>query len=162
MNSKNTLRTLFMLLATIFASTQASSAIALDKGPSASGEGQVRFDFPGPPRIIDFSFHVKENKDGKEKGWARFDNLSTGTHVFVKINCVNILPFVATMSGTVQHSDDPAFPEDAIVVFTATDRHPGFGDRITPLVITPADFDCVFGAVLGLRLLDFGDIRIEP
>lgn len=166
MNSKTTLRALFMLLATLVVTTQPSSAIAPDKGPNASGEGQVRFGSdvllpPQPPRTIDFSFHAKENKNGKARGWARFDNLSTQTQVVVKIDCANIRPFVATMSGTVQHSDDPAFPVDANVVFTATDSHPIFGDSITPLIVTSFDFGCEFG-LLGLRRLDFGDIRIEP
>ena len=157
MNSKNALRSLFiLLLATIVATTQPSSATVPDKGPNASGEGQFTSFFQ--PIDFSFSFHVKVNKNGKGKGWARFDNLSTQTHVVVKIDCVSITSFVATMSGTVQHSDDPAFPKDANVGFTATDRHPIFGDRITRLVIG----DCEFGPVLGLSRLNFGDIRIEP
>jgi hypothetical protein len=156
LNSKNILQPLLILfLVTIVATTQPSSAIAPDKGPNASGEGQFTF-FSEP---IDFSFHVKVNKNGKEKGWARFDNLSDQTHVVVKIDCVSIRPGVATMSGTVQQSDAPALPKDATVVFTATDEHSLFGDRITPLFVTPED--CQFD-VLGLSLLAFGDIRIEP
>jgi hypothetical protein len=158
LNSKNTLRPLLILfLATIVATTQPSSAIVPDKGPNASGEGRFTSFFS---EQIDFSFHVKVNKNGKGKGWAQFDNLSDQTHVVIKINCVNIRPFdVATMSGTVQHSDDPAFPKDATVVFTATDEDSPFGDRITPLVVEE-ELDCEFD-VLGLRLI-VGDIRIEP
>ena len=160
MNSKNTLRALFiLLLATIVATTQPSSAIAPDKGPNASGEGEVTFLLLTEVDRVDFSFNVKVNKNGKAKGWARFDNLSTQTQVVVKIDCAIITSFVAQMSGTVQHSDDPAFPKDANVAFTATDSHPGFGDSITPLVVTPSS-DCE--PVLGLRPLVFGDIRIEP
>jgi hypothetical protein len=156
LNSQNILRVLFiLLLVTIVATTQPSSAIVPDKGPSASGKGRVTFS----AGQIDFSFHAKENKNGKENGLAQFDNLSAQTHVVVKINCVNITPFVGTMSGTVLHSDDPAFPKDATVIFTATDNHPGFGDSITPLLV--ATFDCEF-EVLGLRPLQSGDIVIEP
>ena len=162
LNSKDTLRPLFILLmATIVATTQPSSAIVPDRGPNASGDGQVTFDIgPQAGNTIDFSFRVKENKNGKDQGWARFDNLTTQTHVAVKIDCVNITTFSATLSGTVQRSDDPAFPEGAHVAFSATDRHPVFGDRITPLIVI-TEFDCDI-PVLGLRLLNFGDIRIEP
>ena len=157
MNSQNILRVSFLLLlATIVAVTQPSSAIVPDKGPSASGEGQ----FNSSAGLIDFSFHAKVNKNGTEKGVAHFDNVSNQTHVVVKIDCVNISsPFVATMSGTVQHSDDPAYPKDANVVFTATDRELNFGDSITPLLV--ASFNCEID-LLGLRPLISGDIQIEP
>ena len=162
LNSKNTLRPLLiLLLVTIVATTQPSSAIVPDKGPNASGDGQVTFIFgPQTGNTIDFSFRVKENKNGKAHGWARFDNLSAQTHVAVKMDCVNVTTFSATMSGTVQRSNDPAFPEGAHVAFSATDRHPVFGDRITPLIVI-SEFDCDI-PVLGLHLLNFGDIRIEP
>ena len=158
MNSKNTLRSLFiLLLATIVATTQPSSAVVPDKGPNASGEGQVTFNF----EQIDFSFHVKVNKNRKKaKGWAQFDNLSDQTQVVIKIDCALFRSFdLVTLAGTVQHSDDPAFPEDSMVVFTATDEDSPFGDSITPLIHTTED--CSFD-VLGLRRLNFGDIQIEP
>ena len=158
MNSQNILRVLFLLLlATIVATTQPSSAIVPDKGPSASGEGRIT-NFNADQ--IDFSFHAKVNKNGTGKGIAQFDNVSDQTHVVVKINCVNISSAsVATMTGTVQHSDDPAYPKDANVGFTATDRQLTFGDSITPLLVGPVDCEI---DLLGLRPLISGDIQIEP
>ena len=158
MNSKNTLRLLFIfILATIVATTQSSSAIVPDKGPSASGEGQFTFNSDR----IDFSFQAKLNKNGKGHGRAEFDNLSDQTHVVVKINCVIIFTTVAELTGIVQQSDDPALPEGTKVIFAATDRDPGFGDSITPLVLTPNEEDCGI-TPLGLTPLNFGDILIEP
>jgi hypothetical protein len=158
LNSQNFLRALFiLLLATIVATTQPSSATAPDNGPNASGEGQFRYIHV--PIDYAFSFDVRVNKNGKGKGWARFDNLTDQTHILVKIDCVRIAPFEVTMSGAVQHSDDPNLPKGMEVGFTATDNHPGFGDRITPPFVSSLGCEFEF---LGLSPLTSGEIRIEP
>jgi hypothetical protein len=115
-----------LYLAAIAASTQSSSAIAPDHGPSASGHGEFSFRNPGPEQWS-YSFEVVANKNGHASGRAIFDILenSTPTQVIVKINCIDVIEssgsLSASMTGTVLHSDNPEFPKRATVLFGAVD-----------------------------------------
>jgi len=165
MNIKYIFPPLFiLLLATIVATNRPSSAVALDKGPAAFGEGQ--FTFFG--EVVNFSFHAKLHKNGIAKGRAEFENLSDQTKVVVDIDCLSVdTALGASMSGTVKRSDDPAFPEAAKVLFAAIDGEgPLFPpeDQITPLFIFPPfpGATCHNTAPLTILPLDDGEIRVEP
>ncbi len=132
-----------LLLATTIATTQPSSATALDHGPTAFGQGEffniVRRE------TWRFSFEATANKNGQARGRATFNIVdgNTETQVVVRINCLSAETFEgngsAIMSGTVLHSDNPDFPKRAGVFFSADDNS-GFpttrADLITPLFAT--------------------------
>lgn len=158
-----------LALLAVVASAPSSSAVVPQKGPEAFGEGQ--FSFQGEQ--INFSFDAKANKNGKAHGQARFTftSLSSQTEVTVRINCLNADSISASMSGVVQHSDDPDYPKHASVVFGAIDKSnfpvPSSGiDQITPLFVIPPDFisqglDCA--DLFPLTILDVdGSITIGP
>lgn len=153
MNIRSTFPPLLILIvAILFVTTQRSSAIVPDHGPSASGQGS--FDFFNGVRTEHwgFSFEARANKNDRARGRAVFNILDnvTQTEVVVKIDCMNVSSFSgisdARMLGTVLHSDDPGFPKGAQVVFAAEDNSgsPIFRqDIITPIFAFEGfDFDC--------------------
>ena len=158
MNTKQIFPSLLLslLLATIVATTQPSTAIAIENGPAASGHGEFSFN----NELINFSFEAHANQKNHARGRAVFDNLSTQTQVVVKIDCLRVDSFEALITGTVLHSDDPDFPKLTNVIFAASDGH-GIGpDIITPLFISPFP-DCNSGA-LPLTMFEVEDIEIQP
>lgn len=170
MNIRNTFSLLLGLVFIALFVTAQSSAVVLQKGPEAFGEGQ--FSFQGEQ--IDFSFDAKANENGKAHGQAQFTftNSSSQTEVTVRINCLNAdsASISASISGVVQHSDDPDYPKHSTVLFAVIDKSnfpvPSSGiDQITPLfVISPdsksEDFNCT--NLFPLTILDInGNITIE-
>jgi hypothetical protein len=157
----------FLMLAAIATSTQASSAVVPDLGPSAFGQGE--FSFLSEHWI--FSFDVKANKHGRATGRAVFDILrgSTQSQVVVKINCLDVVGPTgfasALMTGTVLHSDDPEFPKGAKVVFGAEDNSASpflTFDIVTRLFVLSLDGDCHDGFFpLTLFFLSLDAIHIE-
>ena len=153
MNIRSTFPPLLILIvATLFVTTEPTSAIAPDHGPSAFGQGS--FDFFNGVRTEHwgFSFEATANKNDRARGRAVFnilDNL-TQTEVVVKIDCMNVSSFsgsgTASMLGTVLHSDDPGFPKGAQVVFAAEDNSGSAifrQDIMTPIfVVEGFDVDC--------------------
>lgn len=170
MNLRNSFSLLLgLVFVALVATAQSSSAVVAQKGPEAFGEGQ--FSFQG--EAINFSFDVKANKNGKAHGQAQFTftSLSGQTEVTVRINCLNVDSISASMTGVVQHSDDPDYPKHASVVFAVIDKSnfpvPSSGrDQITPLFVIPPellsqDFNCT--NLFPLTILDVdGNITVEP
>ena len=137
----------FLILAAIVFTTQPSSAVAPDNGPSASGQGEFAFFNGTRTEQWSYTFDVTANKNGNARGRAIFDiteNL-TQTQVVVKVNCLNVTGstgFVeALMTGTVLHSDDPFYPKGENVIFAAVDSDlPTFYfDLITPIFAFEGD-----------------------
>lgn len=169
MNIRNNFSLLLTLLfVTLVATVQSSSAVVPQKGSQAFGEGQ--FTFQGAQ--IDFSFDAKANENGKAQGQAQFTftRSLTQTEVTIRIKCLNTSdPTAASISGVVQHSDDPDYPKHASVLFVAIDKSnfPGptsTPDQITPLIALspdPKDVNCNLFPLTILDL-DFGDIEIVP
>jgi hypothetical protein len=156
---KNALLHLLILLLVILASPPPSlSVIAPESGPVATGEGQ--FTFNGEQ--VDFSFQAKANKNGAARGRALFETAETS--VEVKIDCLSVGSFTASLSGTVKKTDDPAFPKHAQVVFAAFDGDlfAGRPDEITPLFLIPgSELDCNDLTPLTILPLDDGEITIH-
>jgi hypothetical protein len=152
---------LILLLGTLITITRPASAVAPDHGPAAFGQGQFRFSGD----LIDFSFDARANKNGNTHGRATFDNLSDGTSVVVRIDCLRVATSGALMTGTVLHSDDPAFPKSANVIFAAVDgalEPQPFPDMITPLFVSPFP-DChTASPPLTIFSLVGDAIQIEP
>jgi len=158
-----------LVFVALFATTPSSSAVVPQKGPHAFGEGQFTFNHEG----IDFSFDARANENGKAHGQAlfTFSSSSGQTEVTVRINCLNVDSFSASMSGVVQHSDDPDYPKHSPVVFAVIDKAnfpvPSSGkDQITPLFVIPPDFvsqgfNCTTLSPLTILDID-GNITIEP
>ena len=170
MNIRNIFSLLIgLVFVALVATPQSSSAVVPQRGPEAFGEGQFTFQ----SERINFSFDAKANENGKAHGQAQFTftTLSSQTEVTVRINCLNADSFSASMSGVVQHSDDPDYPKHAPVVFAAIDKSnfpvPSSGiDQITPLFVIPPDFvsqgfDCTTLSPLTILDID-GNITIEP
>ena len=158
-----------LVFVALFATTPSSSAVVPQKGPHAFGEGQFTFNHEG----IDFSFDARANENGKAHGQAlfTFSSSSGQTEVTVRINCLSGDSISASMSGVVQHSDDPDYPKHSPVVFAVIDKTnfpvPSSGiDQITPLFVIPPDlvsqgFDCT--TLFPLTILDIGgNITVEP
>ena len=170
MNIRNSFSLLLgLLFVALVLTAQSSLAVVPQKGPEAFGEGQFRFG----GEQIDFSFDARANENGKAHGQAQFTFSSSSgqTEVTVRINCLNADSFAASMSGVVQHSNDPDFPKHSPVVFAAIDKNnfpvPTSGpDQITPLFVIPPDFvslglNCT--TLSPLTILDVtGNITIEP
>lgn len=170
MNIRNSFSLLLgLVFVALVATPQSSSAVMPQKGPEAFGEGQFTFQ----REQINFSFHAKANENGKGHGQAQFTftSFSSQTEVTVRINCLNSDLLSASMSGVVQHSDDPDYPKHAPVVFAVVDISnfpvPTSGtDQITLLFVIPPEltsqgFDCT--TLFPLTILDVdGNITIEP
>ena len=118
MNIKRMFPPLLILSFLIFESTQTSSAIVPDNGPSVTGAGE--FFNPSPPRagLYEFSLDVSANKHDRAHGRAIFDNLTAGTHIEIRVDCLN----GSTLTGTILHSTDPQLPKGTGVVFAAEDN----------------------------------------
>ena len=159
-----------LILATVIATTSTSAAIVPQHGPSASGSGLFRFRNPQTERINvwSFSFEAIANKNGQTRGRAQFDNLTAGTQVVVRINCLSVSSALntdfASMGGTVLHSNDPDLPKRQDVIFAATDGTVLLGtDTITP--VFPLEFaghDCHDTQPLTILPVEDGDIEIQP
>jgi hypothetical protein len=155
---------LISLIIVVLATTQPSSAIALDHGPSASGAGAFSFFNGLHTEGFSYSFDARANQNGHATGRAEFDNLTDQTQVVVRVNCLNVDSGTAVVSGVVLHSNDPDLPKSTNVVFGATDFElfPFFGgDTITPLFALPTGFNCNDGPPLTI-LPAGGDIIIQP
>ena len=118
----------FLIVVAIFASTpQSSSAVVPDQGPSAFGQGAFSYFNGFRTEQWNYSFDIAANKTGHARGRATFDILehNTQTQVVVKINCLEVIEssgiLSAFITGTVLHSDDPEFPQQANVLFGAED-----------------------------------------
>jgi len=117
----------FLIVVALGASTQSSSAVVPDQGPSAFGQGGFSFFNGFRTEQWNYSFDTVANKNGHARGRATFDILesNTQTQVVVKINCLEVIEssgiLSAAMTGTVLHSDDPEFPKQANVIFAAED-----------------------------------------
>ena len=171
MNLKRVLTFLVItLLIGVFTSSQPSSATKPDTGPSIFGEGTFTFMNPIAMRTehFEFSFEATVNKNGKGRGHAQFNNLTTQTEIKIKLDCVTLSQADAVMSGRVQQSDDPDFPKHMRVVFAAIDGSQipvPFADRITPIfgtaIFPDLENDCT-ASPLTILLLDSGDIVVQP
>lgn len=170
MNLKRVLTFLVIsLLIAVFTSSQPSSATKPDAGPSIFGEGTFTFMNPIAMRTehFEFSFEATVNKNGKGRGHAQFNNLTTQTEIEVKLDCVTLSEADAVMSGRVQHSDDPGFPKHMRVVFAAIDGSQipvPFADQITPIfgtfIFPGLENDCT-ASPLTILPLDSGDIVVQ-
>jgi hypothetical protein len=153
------------LIIIVVATTQPSSAIAPEHGPSATGNGGFHFFNGFRSDSFSFSFDARSNKNGNATGRAQFDNLTEQTEVVVKIDCLDVDGGIAVMSGRVLHSDDPDLPKSTHVIFAATDfaLFPFFGsDTITPLFAIPQEFTCHDGGPLTILPVEGGGIHIQP
>ena len=162
MNRKRVFTILVVLvLLAISTSTQHSSANTPPDDPSAVGDGFFTFN----NEQYHFSFDATMKKPGKGHGSALFENLTAQTEVEVMIKCASIVGSSASMSGRVQHSNDPDFPKGVRVVFAAIDGDlvpvPFFPDQITPIFIFPEEFgDCTTTSPLTIFNVEGGSIVI--
>jgi len=171
MKLRNTFPLLVILiLATVIATTSTSAAIVPQPGPSASGSGLFRFRNSQTEQINvwSFTFEAIANKNGQTHGRAQFENLTAGTQVVVRINCLSVSSGLGTdfasIGGVVLHSSDPNLPKRLGVLFAATDGTAFFGtDTITPVFgFDFAGQDCHDTQPLTILPVEDGDIEIQP
>jgi hypothetical protein len=72
--------------------------------PSASGSGLVVFG----PNVQRISFHARQREDGTVTGQAEVHNQTADVRVHLEINCLRVFGNVATISGIVTRTSDPA------------------------------------------------------
>lgn len=162
---------ILIILSAIAASTQSSSAVVPDHGPSAFGEGEFSFRNDLGTEQWSYSFEVVANKNGHARGQAIFNILenSTPTQVVVKVKCLDVSEssgfLSASITGTVLHSDNPEFPKQATVLFGAVDSSgtpTPSSDIITRLFVFEGG-DCHSGAFPLTFFFQSPDaIHIEP
>jgi hypothetical protein len=133
-NNRITAQSLLMALLAVvlLVATRPAPAGARDSGPAADGSGL--FTFQGETTF--FSFRARGHKRARATGRAHFTNLTAGTDVEVKIDCMNSDGSSASFRGVVKRSNDPDLPEGSAVVFAAVDwdaLDPAHPDEITPL-----------------------------
>lgn len=164
MNIKSSLLPLLALSLIIFGPTKMSSASVFDQGPSARGAGVFTNTSPFRPGVYEFSFEAIANKNGRAHGRAVFDNLTTQTHIEIKIDCLLVLETGdASISGTVLHSTEPELPKGTRVVFGAVDdRDAPFSDIITPAFPSPETGCDTFLFPLTFFQIDGDAIQVEP
>lgn len=172
MKSRSTFPPLVILiLAALVVTTGTSAAVMPEQGPSAFGAGLFSFrNSAGESERWSFSFEAIANKNGKTRGRAEFDNLTTQTHIVVKINCLSVTSDInstfAVIVGRILHSDDPNLPKFENVIFAASDGGlpPIFNsDTITPPFLFPfTDHDCHDTQPLTVLAVEDGDIEIQP
>ena len=71
---------------------------------SATGSGTIHF---GSNRES-ISFNAVEHQDGTVTGHAVVHDISAGVTVHIDVNCLNVVGNVATISGIVTRSTEPA------------------------------------------------------
>jgi hypothetical protein len=172
MKSRSIFASLVILIfAGLVLTTATSAALVPEHGPSASGAGFFRFrNSAGQTEMWSFSFEATANKNGQTRGRAQFENLTTQTHIVVRINCLNVTSqfnsAYAVMVGRVLHSDDPNVPKLGKVLFAASDGPlppVSSSDTITPPFDFPfTDHDCHDTQPLTVLPVDDGDIEIQP
>ncbi len=147
---------LSLLVTTSIATTQTSSAMVPKTGAAAFGHGEFTFN----NELFSFSFDAQANEKRHARGRAVFDNLSAQTEVVVRIDCLRVEGFTASLTGTVLHSDDPDFPKSTDVIFAAFDGQGSFPDIVTPLFVSPFP-DCNEAGV-PLTMFPVDEIVVRP
>ncbi len=86
-----------------------------------------------------FAFTAETRDDGTTTGQAELINRFSGVRVHMELDCLTVVANVATMSGTIDHSNSSVFAPGLAVVFTVADN--GEGAEDPPDTVSLADFD---------------------
>lgn len=168
MNSRKTVLLLLILLASallFIGPGRSTTVIAQNSGPSANGHGNLTT-VGGALRT--FSFHARTEKDGTVKGEVTLHNRRTDTFVKVDIDCLHVVGNIATMSGTVTHSDDPTLDFTGWhSIFRVVDNGEGADsppDLMTGLANNPPEVTvtCTDIFTEPLRVIEAGNIQVKP
>ena len=139
-------------------------------GPSASGQGRIA----GTDRV--FAFNAKTRPDGSVSGQGQLTYTHNGNSVKIHfmINCLSVSGNVATMSGTVVHSN--VFQAGGPCWFRVVDNGEGTNapaDAMTGFLLCEPDDpdpDCALltcgedleNAAGGLNPVENGNIQVKP
>jgi hypothetical protein len=153
---------LLAMFAAVAGATQSSLAFVFGNTPSANGHGNLTVG----GELRTFSFHANTRKDGTVKGSATLHNRASDVFIHADIDCLSVVGNIATMSGTITNSSDPAF-EGRRGLFQVQDNGEGGNttpDQISLLVIFPANstIDCNSNFTFSRAPIEGGNIQVKP
>jgi len=137
-------------------------------GPSANGQGTLTIATTTGPETRHFSFHANTTGNGNVQGSGVLTFTGGGTQLKFDINCLNVVGNVATMSGTITQSNEPAVIVGTRCWFRVQDNGEGSNapeDQITRLFTFPGNPNpptCTSPGPSPLLLIEGGNIQVKP
>lgn len=97
------------LLGAVAPASRMETAHAAGNGAVALATGGFQVTFGGQTRTIEFT--AQRDSANNSRGQGHLFNHVTGTKIHLVIDCLQVVGNVATVSGTISHSDSPIFEE---------------------------------------------------
>jgi hypothetical protein len=154
---------------TVFPGAVLAAAVALNVGTAAAAgngttalaTGSGHFDILGELRT--FSFTARTDASGASYGQAELNNREQNNRSHIIIDCLNVAGNVATMSGAISDSRNPAFI-GATVIFRVVDK--GQGAKATApdqvsLAFLNSGFVCTDNVGIPLNDVQQGNIQVH-
>lgn len=128
---------------------------AQGKGPVASVTAGYQMTVNGQQRTIEFT--AQRDAANNSRGQGHLFNHVTGTKLHFVVDCLQVVGNVATISGTITHTDTDAFPEGTSLWVQVVDN--GEGKKSPPDIVSP--MFAVFGPVSCTATLQAASIPVE-
>lgn len=115
-----------------------------------------------------FAFEAQTRDDGVTTGEAELINRFSGVRVHMELDCLTVVLNVATMSGTVTHSNSEIFTPGLTAVFTVADNGEGANDPPDTISLVNFDvptpgFDCrLFAVPPPFVPITGGNVQVRP
>jgi len=146
----------------LFSLAVGAAAVA-QVGHSAKGSGTIQF----ASNREHISFSALQRPDGTASGSAEVHDISAGVNVRIEVDCLNVIGNVATISGIVTKSSNPAsVPEGYEGIFQVVDN--GEGNDAPPDLMSQVNFfevgtgtDCHFPGEFDLVPIEHGNVQVE-
>ena len=127
----------------------------------AYGSGEIAI----PHEVV--SFAAVQRGDGTATGFAVVRDISAGVNAFIRVDCLNVIGNVATISGIVTRSSDPTrVPEGFEGIFQVVDN--GERNDSAPDFMSQANFfavgtgtDCHVPGEFDLVPVQHGNVQVE-
>ncbi len=108
-------------------------ARAQSKGIVASATAGYQVTFGGAERTVEFA--AQRDSANNSRGEGHLFNHVTSTKIHFVIDCLNVVGNMATISGTIDHSDVASFPEGTPIWLRVVDN--GEGRKSPPDLVSP-------------------------
>ena len=124
-----------VVAAAVVAVAGARSAVvqAQGNGPVASVTAGYQMTVNGQLRSIEFT--AQRDAANNSRGQGHLFNHVTGTKLHFVIDCLHVVGSVATISGSITHTDTDAFPEGTTLWVQVVDN--GEGKKSPPDLVSP-------------------------
>jgi hypothetical protein len=137
------------------------SPVVAAGNPGASGH--VNLDIFGG--LQTYSFNAIQHRDGTVSGHLVAKSRGQDARIFAEMDCLNLFGNVAVMSGEVTQSNNPAFPEGFIAIFTVVDNGEGANDPpdlVSDVVVLPPGSDCFNFIPSPDFVVEEGNVQVQP